>query len=123
MASSGSVVGLVLVGWSMRILGFTGFCGFFFVEILGFRSGSVDFLDAVLCSILYEARVKKLHCLCSSSNTYSFLSFTYYGSSEFLHLHPQKPRINLVRPALQNHLRVTQESFRITYRVHASVIA
>jgi hypothetical protein len=70
MASSGSVMGLVLVGWSMRVLGFTGFCGFFFVEILGFRSGSVDFLDAVLCSILYEARVEKLHCLCSSSNTY-----------------------------------------------------
>jgi hypothetical protein len=74
MASSGSVVGLVLVGWSMRILGFTGFCGCgvddmvelnvvwafmcvcgvcvlyqnftygLFVVILG----SVDFLDAVL---------------------------------------------------------------------------
>jgi hypothetical protein len=28
MASSGSVVGLVLVGRSMRILGFTGFCGY-----------------------------------------------------------------------------------------------
>jgi hypothetical protein len=46
-----------------------GFVGFF-VVILGFRSGSVDFLDAVLCSILYEAHVKKLQCLCGSSNTY-----------------------------------------------------
>jgi hypothetical protein len=27
MASSGSVAGLVLVGWSMHILGFTGVCG------------------------------------------------------------------------------------------------
>jgi hypothetical protein len=29
MASSGSVVRSVLVGWSMCILGFTGFCGVF----------------------------------------------------------------------------------------------
>jgi hypothetical protein len=38
----------------------------FFVVILGFRSDSVDFLDAVLYSILYEARVEKLHSLCGS---------------------------------------------------------
>jgi hypothetical protein len=30
----------------------------------GFRSGSVDVLDVVFCSIVYAARVKKLHCQC-----------------------------------------------------------
>jgi hypothetical protein len=30
----------------------------------GVRSGSVDVLDVVLCSITYPARVKKLHCWC-----------------------------------------------------------
>jgi hypothetical protein len=46
MASSGSVVGLVLVGWSMRVLHFPGFVGFFVVIL-----GSVDFLDAVWYSV------------------------------------------------------------------------
>jgi hypothetical protein len=31
-------------------------------DLWGFRSGSVDVLDVVFCSVVYTARVKKMHC-------------------------------------------------------------
>jgi hypothetical protein len=43
----------------------------------GFRSGSVDVLYVVFCSIMCAARVKKLHCWCG---------FTYEGFATGAHL-------------------------------------